>query len=57
MLIKEISGSLNAYEIYLNVKSRNTLGYGLKREEAEKLMNYINKKIKDVEKWLKEKKD
>ncbi|MBS3085106.1 DUF2080 family transposase-associated protein [Candidatus Pacearchaeota archaeon] len=57
MLIKKISGSLNAYEIYLNVKSRNTLGYGLKREEAEKLMNYINKKIKDVEKWLKEKKD
>jgi len=54
-LIKKISGSLNVYERYL--LSKNTLGYKLKIEEAEKLMKYINAKIREIEKWLKGKED
>ena len=58
-LIKKISGSLNAYEGYLRVKndSKEKGRYNLEIKEAEKLMNYINKKIKEIEKWAKEKKD
>lgn len=57
-LIKKISGSLIAYERYLNVKE----GYGKRRnklpiKEAEKLMDYNNKKIREIEKWLKGKKE
>ncbi len=56
-LIKKISGSLIAYERYISSKNKNTLERELPVEEAEKLMNYINKKNKEVEKWLKEKKE
>ncbi len=56
-LIKKISGSLNVYERYLSSKNKNTLGYKLKIEEAEKLMKYINAKIREIEKWLKGKED
>ena len=56
-LIKKISKNLNAYELYLNVKNKNTLSYKLNVREAEKLMNYINKNIEKIERWLKEKKD
>ena len=56
-LIKKVSGSLIAYERYICSKNKNTLERKLPVEEAEKLMNYINKKNKEVEKWLKEKKE
>lgn len=55
--IKEISGSLDAYDRYLNVKKKGVLNYKLKIEEAIKLRNYINREIGEIEKWLKEKKD
>ena len=48
-LIKKISGSLIAYERYLDVKNNDANKFKLPIEEAEKLMNYINKKIKEVE--------
>lgn len=51
-LIKKISGSLIAYERYLDSKNNNAKEYKLPIEEAKKLMNYINKKIKEVEIWL-----
>lgn len=56
-LIKKTSGSLIAYERYLSSKNKNTLECKLPVDEAEKLMKYINEKNKEVEKWLKEKKD
>ncbi len=56
-LIKKISGGLNVYERYLSSKNKNTLDYKLKIEETEKLMNYINEKIREIGKWLKERKD
>jgi hypothetical protein len=57
-LIKKISGSLDSYEIYGDVKNnkkkrRNYLSI----QEAEKLMNYIVKENGEIKKWLKEKKD
>ncbi len=56
-LIKKIAGSLIAYEEYLKVKNnKGKILYNLPVNEAERLMNYINKEIKEVEKWLKEKK-
>jgi len=57
-LIKEISGSLRAYDGYLRVKNDNKiLMDGLPLQEAEKLYDYISKKIKEQEKWLKAKKE
>ena len=56
-LVKKISGSLTAYERYISSKNKNTLENKLLIEEAEKLMDYINKKVRELEKWLKEKKD
>ncbi|MDO8622987.1 MAG: nucleotidyltransferase domain-containing protein [archaeon] len=55
-LIKKISGSLIAYERYLDSKNNNSKKAKLPIEEAKRLMNYVNQKNKDVEKWLKEKK-
>ncbi len=52
-LINRISGSLNAYEGYLRIKNNENIEIGLPVEEAEKLYNYIAKKIKEHEKWLK----
>lgn len=49
-LIKKISGSLIAYERYIDSKNNNSKKSKLPAEEAEKLMDYINKKIKEVEK-------
>ncbi len=60
-LIKEISGSLKAYEGYLRVKNDTLKGTSEKNKnelpinEAEKLYNYINKKIEEQEKWAKTK--
>ena len=57
-MIKEISGSLRAYDGYLRVKNDNKiLMDGLPLQEAEKLYDYISKKIKEQEKWLKAKKE
>ena len=56
-LVKNISGSTVAYERYLCSKNKNTEESRLPIEEAKKLMRYINKKILELEKWLKEKKD
>ncbi len=56
-LIKKISGSLDAYERYLTSKNKNAKEFKLPVKEAEKLMNYNNNKIREIEKWLKEKKE
>lgn len=56
-LIKKISGSLIAYERYLDSKNNNAKAYNLPIREAKKLMDYNNKKIREIEKWLKERKD
>ena len=51
-LIKKISGSLIAYERYLDSKNNNTGEYKLPIEEAKRLMDYNNRKIRKIEKWL-----
>lgn len=56
-IIKNISGSLKAYEGYLRSKNNEKVRSGLLIKEAEKLTEYLDKHIKIVEKWLKEKKD
>ena len=56
-LIKNISGSLNTYEIYNEVKNKNKSNLNLSVKEAKKLINYINEKINEIEKWAKGKKD
>jgi len=48
-LIKKTSGSLTAYEGYLRSKNNEKSQNKLPIEEAEKLMNYINKNIKELE--------
>jgi len=54
-LTKKVSGSLIAYERYLDSKKNNSKKSKLPVEEAEKLMEYINKKNEEIEKWLKQK--
>ena len=54
-LIKKISGSLKAYEGYLRVKDDGPEREELPILEAEKLYDYILKKIKEHEKWAKRK--
>ena len=54
-LIKKISGSLKAYEGYLRAKNDERTKKNLPIEEAEKLLNYISKKIKEQEQWTKRK--
>lgn len=57
-LIKKTAGSLIAYEEYLRVKAGDKqMKDILPIKEAENLLNYNNNKIKDIEKWAKEKKD
>jgi len=56
-LIKKISGSLIAYERYLESKNKNTKESRLPVNEANKLMNYNIKQIKEIEKWLGGKKE
>jgi len=51
-LIKNVSGSTIAYERYLKSKNKDVGENKVPIEEAEKLMNYINKNIREVEKWL-----
>jgi len=52
-LIKKVSGSLNAYKGYLRVKSDKKTKDELPLEEAEKLHNYIMKKINEQGEWIK----
>lgn len=54
-LIKEVSGSLEAYEGYLRVKNNEKTKESLSIEEAEKLLDYISKKLGEQEKWIKRK--
>ena len=51
-IVKRVSGSTIAYERYLKSKNKGTEESKVPIEEAEKLMNYINKNIWEVEKWL-----
>ena len=44
-LIKNVSGSLTAYERYLESKNKNVKEHKLPVDKAKKLMNYNNKKI------------
>ncbi len=55
-IIKKITGSTKAYEGYLRAKENKKIEEELPREEAEKLLNYVNKKIKEHEVWVKRKK-
>ncbi|MEK6854978.1 MAG: nucleotidyltransferase domain-containing protein [Nanoarchaeota archaeon] len=56
-LIKRISGSLNAYEGYLRIKENKNMQENLPNEEALKIYSYLDRKIKEHEKWLKAKKE
>jgi predicted nucleotidyltransferase len=53
-LIKKISGSLSAYQSYLNIKTNISGNKCLPIEEAEKILDYLHKENK---KWQKGKKD
>lgn len=50
-LVKKISGSTNIYERYEICKNKNTAGHEIDIEEAKKMMDYINNKMKEVERW------
>jgi predicted nucleotidyltransferase len=52
-MIKEIAGSLRAYEGYLRVKADKKMEDKLPLEEAKKLHDYILKKIKEQKEWIK----
>lgn len=56
-LIKEISGSINPYKIYKEIKNKKKSKLKISINETRKLMEYINKKNKEIEKWTKEKED
>nr|MBI4157157.1 nucleotidyltransferase domain-containing protein [Candidatus Woesearchaeota archaeon] len=56
-LINRISGSVEAYNGYLRSKNNQKAKNVLTIEETEKLINYINENLIQLEKWLKEKKD
>jgi len=54
-IVKKISGSLKAYEGYLRIKDNKPEKEELQILEAERLYNYILKKIKEHEEWAKRK--
>jgi|TARA_Y100000310_G_scaffold278773_1_gene297482 predicted nucleotidyltransferase len=58
-LIKNITGSVEAYNGYLRVKNKKDKKYKskLKIIEAERLICYIDEKLAGIEKWVKGKKD
>jgi len=56
-MVKKISGSVEAYDRYLAVKNRGEAKEILKLGEAKKLLAYLEKKISEQKKWLKEIKD
>ena len=55
-MIKDISSSLKSYEGYLRVKDDKKMEENLPIEEAERLLNYLYKKIEEHEKWAKRRK-
>jgi len=55
-IIKKITGSLKAYEGYLHRKNKTKEGNTLPIDEAIKLMDHNNKKIREIEKCLKKRK-
>ena len=55
-LVKEIASSLNAYQIYLNVKNNEKSGDNLNIEEAYKIYKYSFKKIEEQKKWAEKRK-
>lgn len=54
-LIKNIAGSTKAYERYLRVKNDKKREEELPVKEAENLYNYLIRKIKEQEEWIKRK--
>ena len=54
-IIKDVSGSLEAYEGYLRIKNDERTKESLPVEEAERLLDYISKKITNQERWIKRK--
>ncbi len=56
-LIIKICGSLLAYEGYLRVKKNKRAKEELPVGEAKKLYEYVVRKLREIEAWLKEKKD
>lgn len=55
-MIKDISGSTKAYDGYLRVKDNIKMEEVLPEEEAEKLLDYLYKKIEEHRKWVKRRK-
>jgi len=56
-LIRNITGSLESYESYLRSKHNEKSRKEVPIKEVEKLTDYLDKKIKIIEKWLKGRKD
>ena len=56
-LIKKLTGSLEVYYSYLRIKSNKKTLKRLKVSDGEKIIKYVDKNLKVLEKWLKEKKD
>ena len=54
-LIKKISGSLKSYWGYLRIKNNEKDKNELPIEESKKLYNYLVKKIREQEIWVKTK--
>lgn len=54
-LIEEIAGSSKAYEGYLRIKDNKKIREELPVKEAKKLQEYLQKKIKEHEEWIKRK--
>ncbi len=54
--LEKIPGSKEAHQIYLKVKNNENTNKRLEINKIEKLINYISKKIKEHEKWVKRKK-
>lgn len=53
--IKKIAGQVTAYTGYMRSKGNKKVKQELPIGEAKKLLNYINKKVLELDKWLKEK--
>lgn len=54
-LLKKVSGSTEAYEGYLRIKNNKKRRETLEISQAKKIIDYISKKIKSHEEWVKRK--
>ncbi len=52
-LVEKVTGSTKAYEMYLELKSKNKGNKGLSVIEAEKLINYVERMNRELKKRLK----